>query len=322
MAAAISYINWGLGLVGAAIYAVILAKVRDDLDYGYLIAAAYSGTRPGIVGSLSVTAPLLMNTPEHFMVDQIGIIYLSQTIFSPMHLFVVLGSLLAFLVLFWAMKPPEEEVESVPDEKLDALLPERPDVATDGGEDRYISDRLNESLVFTAFVVIFAGSYIVWHFATQGFIEGLNLNSMNFTLLIIGIALHGGLVNYVRAVENAVEAAAPIILQFPFYGGIQGLFLGSGLALLLVNSIVDLSGPATYPLAVFLGTGILNVFVPSACGQYIVTAEILLGAGTELGVSDPVIISAYTFGDIWTNMIQPFFALPLIAIAGLPVSDI
>ena len=321
----LAYINWGLGLIGAGFYALNLAKVRTDLDFGYLVAAAYAGVWPGITGSLSISAPLLVNTPDHFMQDQIGLIPLNQTIWSPMHLSVVVLTFLAFLVLFLLMEPSGDNIQPVPDEKINELLPDvhSQETTADGGTaNQSWADQLNHSWLFTIFIVALGGSYIVWRLVTDGLINGLTLNSMNFTLLMAGIALHGGLINYVNAINEAITAAAQVVLQFPFYGGIQGIIVGTGLATLLVQSIVDVATASTYPFFVFLITGILNVFVPSAGGQYIVMADILHGAGSNLGVSDATIVSAYTFGDVWTNLLQPFWALPLLGIVGLRIRDV
>lgn len=321
----LAYINWGLGLVGAGFYALNLAKVRTDLDFGYLVAAAYAGVWPGITGSLSISAPLLVNTPAHFMQDQIGLISLDQTIWSPMHLAVVIFTLLAFLILFRLMEPSPDNVQPVPDDKIDELLPDtnNSEATPDGGVTKQSwADRLNHSLLFTGFIVILGGVYIIWRLGTDGLINGLTLNTMNFTLLMVGVALHGGLINYVNAIDDAITAAAQVVLQFPFYGGIQGIIVGTGLATLLVQSIVDISTASTYPFFVFIITGILNVFVPSAGGQYIVMADILHGAGGNLGVAHANVVSAYTFGDVWTNMLQPFWALPLLGIVGLRIRDV
>lgn len=323
--AAFGYINWGLGMIVAVFFALQIARVRDDVDFGYLIAAAYAGIWPGIVGSLSVTAPLLVNTPGHFMEDEIGLIPLSETIFSPMILFVVVTTLFAFILLFWRMQPAPENVDPIADERLDELLPDEDEMAADGGTatpTSSIADRLNQNRLLTAFVVVLGGSYVVWNFYTNGPIGGLNLNTMNTTFLMLGLALHGGLYNYVQAVNNAIDAAAQIILQFPFYGGIQGIIVGTGLATVLVNGAVDIASTSTFPFLAYIVSALLNTFIPSAGGQYITMAPLLHSAGGQLGVSDAVIVSAYTIGDTATNMLQPFFALPILGVAQLSVRDI
>ncbi|MEF8778285.1 MAG: TIGR00366 family protein [Natronomonas sp.] len=317
--AGLAYINWGLGFVTAAFYAIALGALRDDLDYGYLVATAYIGIWPGVAGSLSITAPLLVNTPGHFLEDQIGLIPLTETIWSPLHLSLVIGSLIFTLLLIYLMRPPAETTETIEEEELEELLP-RYDESSENPN--AIAERLNNNPIFVAAIVLLAGSYIMYLVVFEGFIQALGLNSMNFILLTVGILLHGNVVNYANAVGDGATRAGQVILQFPFYGGIQGILIGTGLAVLAVEAIVDIATSTTYPALVFLITGILNIFVPSAGGQYIVMGEILHNAAATLGVADPVIITAYTFGDVWTNMLQPFWALPLLGIVGLRVRDV
>lgn len=59
------------------------------------------------------------------------------------------------------------------------------------------------------------------------------------------------------------------------------------------------------------------MFVPSGGGQWAVQGPIMLPAGVQLGVSPTVTAMAIAWGDAWTNMIQPFWALPLLGIVGL-----
>lgn len=316
-----AYLNWGLGLVVAAFYAIALGTLRDDLDFGYLVATAYIGIWPGIAGSLSITAPLLVNTPDHFMEEQIGLIPLTETIWSPLHLTVVVSTLLITLLLVYLMRPPTETVEPIDEEELETLLPRYDTDQSDEGR-LSIAERANRSPIFTGVLVLMGGSFIMYLVFFEGLFATLGLNSMNFILLILGILLHGNLVNYANAITDGAERAGQVILQFPFYGGIQGILIGTGLVAIAVETITGIATSTTYPALVFLITGILNVFVPSAGGQYIVMAEILHGAGNDLGVAHPVIVSAYTFGDAWTNMLQPFWALPLLGIVGLRVRDI
>lgn len=318
---AFAYINWGLGLIAAGFYAVALGALRDDLDFGFLVASGYIGIWPGIAGSLSITAPLLVNTPGHFMEEQIGLIPLDQTIWSPFHLTTVLMTLLVTFVLIYLMRPPEEKTEAIDEEELERLIP-RYTLKDSDGTRFSIAERLNRNPIFTAIVVALAGSYIVYLAVYQGLFDVLGLNSMNFILLTIGILLHGNLKSYANAITDGAQRAGQVILQFPFYGGIQGILIGTGLAALAVEAIASVATSTTYPVLVFIITGILNIFVPSAGGQYIVMADILHGAGGDLGVAHNIVVSAYTFGDVWTNMLQPFWALPLLGIVGLRVRDI
>src|SRR5699024_12134524 len=85
---------------------------------------------------------------------------------------------------------------------------------------------------------------------------------------------------------------------------------------------VSISTEFTYPLFAFLSAGIVNFFVPSGGGQWAVQGPIMVPAGLEIGVYSAKTAIAVAWGDAWTNMIQPFWALPLLAIAGLIVQDI
>jgi len=122
--------------------------------------------------------------------------------------------------------------------------------------------------------------------------------------------------------QGQVGGAAGIIIQFPFYAGIMGMMTDSGLAATLSRGFVAISNEVTFPLFTFLAAGIVNIFVPSGGGQWAVQAEIMLGAGEELGVSAARTAMSVAWGDAWTNMIQPFWALPALAIAGLSAKDI
>ncbi|TYL37322.1 hypothetical protein CV102_17000 [Natronococcus pandeyae] len=317
----LAYFNWGLGMVAATFYAITLGAIRDDVDFGYLIATAYIGLWPGVLGSLSITAPLLVNTPGHFLEEQIGIISLAETIFSPLHLTVVICTFLASLLLIYLMRPPEDEVEPLQTDRLESLIPKYGETTADGGKPT-LAERLNQNPLFSAIMVILGLVFITYLSVYEGLIATLGLNSMNFILLMTGLALHGSPISYVNAITDGVEKAAQVILQFPFYGGIQGILIGTGLATIIMDSVIAVATATTYPALIFIGTGILNIFVPSAGGQYIVTGEILHGAGESIGTPHSVVVSAYTFGDGWTNMLQPFWALPVIGMAGLQIRNI
>lgn len=162
--------------------------------------------------------------------------------------------------------------------------------------------------------------YLVRHFTTKGF--DLNLNIVIFIFLILGVIFHLKPINYVRAVNEAIKGAGGIALQFPLYGGIQGIMVSSGLAAIIANWFVSFSNQITFPLFTFLAGGIINLFVPSGGGQWIVQGPINIPAGLKLGVDPATVAMSIAYGDQWTNMIQPFWALPLLAIAKLNVRDI
>lgn len=150
---------------------------------------------------------------------------------------------------------------------------------------------------------------------------------MNLVLLFLGILLHGDLRRYVDAIKDSVSSVAGVILQYPFYAGIMAIMVaadaeGISLAVLISNFFVSVSNKVTFPLLTFLSAGIVNFLVPSGGGQWTVQAPIVMTAAARLGVTDNLAAMAIAFGDQWTNMIQPFWALPALAVAGLKAKDI
>lgn len=145
--------------------------------------------------------------------------------------------------------------------------------------------------------------------------------------LFLGIILHKTPLAYVKAFSKSSTSAAGILLQFPFYAGIMGIIMGvgkSGLCLgnMISNACIDISTPQTFPLLTFLSAGLINIFIPSGGGQWAVQAPIMFPAGANLGVDPAITGMAIAWGDAWTNLIQPFWAIPALAIAKLNAKDI
>lgn len=306
-----AWINWGFGLVIGALFARELARTVQGLDYRLAIASAYSGFMIWH-GGLSGSIPLVIATEDHFTQDLIGIVPTSETIFSTLNLAILLALFIAIpLVNRLIMPPPDESVVVDPAKLVD---PEE-EAEADTPSSR-LEHSMTLSLLVGALGLVYVGYYI---FATDG---GLNLNIVNFALLFLGILLHGRPSHFLSSLKKAVEGAGGIIVQFPFYAGIMGMMVGSGLAATLSNGFVAISNEHTFPLFTFLSAGIVNLFVPSGGGQWAVQAPIMLEAGAALGVDPARTAMAVAWGDTWTNLIQPFWALPALAIAGLSAKDI
>ncbi|PKM89615.1 MAG: short-chain fatty acid transporter [Firmicutes bacterium HGW-Firmicutes-12] len=319
VSAVAGWINWGMGLVFGALIAKQMAAQNKDTDFPLLIAAAYSGAYAGIFG-LSITAPLLVNTPGHFLEEKIGLIPVSQTILHPATLITVIVIAVLTALAFKLMRPTkEEEIHSLSKLGLEVET----EVASSSvtvTQEKTLASYLENSWVITLIVVIGGLLYIINHFINKGF--DLNLNILNFTFLIVGLALHKSPINYVNAVIDSVKSVYGIILQFPFYAGIMGMMSGSGLISIIALWFVSFSTTFTFPFFSFLSCTVVNMFVPSAGGQWMIQGPILVEAGQALGVADNLIVNAYTYGDLCTNLIQPFWALPVLGIAGLKMKDI
>ena len=313
------WLNWGFGLIAGALLAKEIARRVRDVDYPLLIASAYSGFviwHAGLSGSI----PLQMGAQGG--TEILGVVYsapTSETIFHPMNLVMVLVILLIMPLVNYAMHPDEDH----------AILVD-PAVLVDEKERTYEIDtpaeKIEHSRILWVITLLLGFAYIVYHFVTNGF--NLDLNIVNIIFMFLGILLHGDLRKYVDAIGDAASGAAGILLQFPFYAGIMGLMVatnpetGVSLAGIIANFFTNISNNVTFPVLTFLSAGIINFFVPSGGGQWAVQAPIVMPAATEMGIEYGRSAMAIAWGDQWTNMIQPFWALPALGVAGLKARDI
>lgn len=305
-----SWINWGFGLVVGALFAKALAR-KVSVDYRLLVASAYSGF---IVwhGGLAGSVPLTIATPGHFSEAQIGVVGTGETIFSGFNLLLLAIMFVIIPLVNRLMLPPESESIIVDSAKLkDDALPsatnERP------------ADKLENSKVL-GLLVGFAGlAYLTNYFVSGG---GLNLNIVNTLFLFLAIVLHGTPRNVLHSLQQAVQGGSGIVIQFPFYAGIMAVMVQSGLAQTMSEWLISFASAESLPVWSFISAGIVNIFVPSGGGQWAVQAPVILPAASELGAEINRVAMAVAWGDAWTNLIQPFWALPVLAIAGLKAKDI
>ncbi|MGO1368661.1 MAG: TIGR00366 family protein [Senegalia sp. (in: firmicutes)] len=317
------WINWGFGLVIGALYARELARQIKTVDYRLLIASAYSGFvvwHAGISGSiplkLATAGPGLSEATAGVVVDPIST---SETIFAPYNLIIVAIILVTMPLLNRAMHPKAEDVIAVDPELL---------VDEDLGvkvENPTFADKMENSPILSILIGAMGFTFIINYFINNGF--DLNLDIVNFIFLFTGIILHGTPRKFLDAIIVAVRGTAGIVLQFPFYAGIMGMMTGlsasgSSLAVVISNGFVNISNETTFPFFSFLSAGVVNFFVPSGGGQWAVQAPIMMPASAELGVSAAKTGMSIAWGDAWTNLIQPFWALPALGIAGLGARDI
>ena len=150
----------------------------------------------------------------------------------------------------------------------------------------------------------------------------LELNILNFFFIMLGLALHGSPLSYVNAITSGMPPASGILLQFPFYAGIMGMMAGAGLITVISDAFVAISNEVTFPLFSFLSAAIVNIFVPSAGGQWQIQGPIMIEAAKAFNISPAVVVNTVTIGDILTNLLQPFFVLPALGLSGLGLKDI
>lgn len=315
-------VNWAVGLIVGAIGArelCLQARARG-IRVHYPLAAA-AGFSPLLLNAVfSASAPLLSNTEGHFLYDKIGLVPITETILAPYNIIVVLTFLIVIPLVIRSMMPQDKDIVEVPLENSD-VTHSTGGQATSAEADQSlggrlsIADRLERSWVVTALPVIAGVGYVIYHFATRGF--DLNLNIVNFILLIAGLIAYKTPAAYVEAVELGIRACGQIVLQFPFYAGIMGMMSASGLVTVFAKWVIAVSTPYTFPLAALLSAGVVNMFVPSAGGQWAVQGPVLIEAAQALDVDIGLTIMAFTYGDQMTNGIQPMWMLPLLGVVAL-----
>ncbi len=320
------WLNWGFGLIVGVVFAKAIARQRSDVDYRLLIASAYSGFvvwHAGISGSI----PLTMATPgESLAMATDGALTapvpLAQTVFEWHNLVTVLFAIVGITIANALMHPKRGIVTISPLLLKDDDGNVAPAVTS---TDKTPAQRLEHSKLLSWLVALMLVAYLVIHLAVRG--AGLDLGGVIMIFLALGLVLHSTPVNYVRAFGKATTGAAGIILQFPFYAGIMGIVTGvgvSGISLggVMAEACIQISNSVTYPLLTFLCAAVLNLFVPSGGGHWAVQAPVMFTAGANLGVDPGLTGMAIAWGDAWTNLIQPFWALPALAIARLDAKDI
>ncbi|MFQ5424456.1 MAG: TIGR00366 family protein [Phycisphaerae bacterium] len=330
------WINWGFGLIAAG---VLACRLRTELarrgvrcQYALIVAGAYAGMMIWH-GGLSGSAPLRMAKEGVRMTGATGagaspiVVGIERTTLSGANLALSAVLVLGVPILLRRMAARDPDVaESLPDDEP-VTAAEPPGGRSSGGT---LADRINRSRVISIGLALLAAGALLHQLASRG-TAAINLNFVNTVFLTLGLLLHRNLPAYVSAVADGGRAVTGIVLQFPLYSGIQGVMAGAGIAAAMSQSFVEASdwfattlhvGPGvTLPVATFLSAGVVNLLVPSGGGQWIVQGPIMCSAAAALSVPLPTTVMALSYGDQLTNMIQPFWAIPLMGLTGVNVRE-
>ncbi len=323
-----AFLNWGLGLIFGAILARKVGEhaLRNNIPINYPLvgAAGYVGLMVWH-GGISGSAPIKVAENNHikdFMkgvsssgnMDQIPeSIGFDLTIFSWWNI-VLFGILLIIVPLVLRRiakltKPTNFKLDHYKFQK-------------DSSEDVVGAEKLDYSKV----VGIGFGLIILVAFFYQYWSDLLSMkitpNMLNFFMLGLAIILHKNFKNFLKAVEEAIKGTSGILIQFPLYFGIMGIMKSTGMVVMISDFFVSVATDTTLPIFTFFSAGLVNIFVPSGGGQWAIQGPIVIESALKLGVPLPKAIMALAYGDQITNMLQPFWALPLLGITKLKAKEI
>ncbi|MCP4464337.1 MAG: short-chain fatty acid transporter [Planctomycetaceae bacterium] len=309
-----SWINWGFGLVVGGVVALEVAKRVPAAPFRVLVAASYSGFLVWHAG-LSGSIPLALNTETDKITQElVGFtVPLSQTTFGTVNLIALASIVILLPTVNWCMLKFVGKAQTASD------IETRPAVPA-SVENQELSTWLERSFLLAGLV---GGLGLL--FLASTLFDGtfrLNLDSVMFVFFIAGLLLHGSPRAFIESVQEAVPKIAPILIQYPLYAGIMALLVKTGLASQMSEYFVSVANADTLPLMTFYSAGLVNLFVPSGGGQWAVQAPVVLPAVEQLGADLDKTIMAVVWGDAWTNMLQPFWAVPLLSIAGMRIKDI
>jgi short-chain fatty acids transporter len=327
-----SWFNWGFSLVFASILAREVARRRPEADYRALAAASFLGLGSIWAQGLSGSAALQMTTPEALAprIREIvargdvvpgGIIPLAHTIFLWQSLLCVVVEIVVVAIVMWYVTPGPDRARSA--EQLGIDLGPPPDATPAPAGPRSPGEWLEHSPVLNLLVVALGGWYLVRYFGQAKHpLAALTLNTLNLAFLLLGFLLHWTPARLMRAVREAVPATWGVVLQFPFYAGIAGMIVYTGLNERIASFFVSISTRETFPPLVSLYSTVLGVFVPSGGSKWVIEAPYVMEAAHELPVHLGWVVAVYDLGEALANLIQPFWMLPTLAILGLRARDV
>ncbi len=323
-------VSWGWVVV-TAVLGRELARRVPGVHYPYLVACAFFSSGAWVVG-LSSSIPLLLNTPGNFLIETGRLaetIPVTATLGSPLNLTVMAVYLVVAPTTMWLLRPRTapitlQDLEVDPTDAPSVTVAEEADAlaAPEPGP----SDTLNNSALLQTAVAAMGLAYLARHFAVRGF--DLDLNLMIFSFLVLGMLLHRRPVRYVVAMARSCSNISGIVFQFPFYAGIMGIMMATGLGAAIASWAAAHVGLRALPLAAYITGAVVNFSIPSAGGEWAVVGPPLVGAVRELaGAAGPDVIRdhvarvalATAYGESVTNLLQPFFLLTVLPVMGAGV---
>ena len=321
VASSLSYLYWGLGLTLGPIVAIYFAREAESrgipVDFPFLLSVTAASTSVWQFG-LSASAPLLMNTPGHFLEKTTGLMPLATTIWAPASIAFVVAFVLALMAAARLLHPrAPAPISAFPDayrlaEPIQAAEAE-PIGATGIRADESISDRIERNSLPT---LVLLGALVLWlyqHFAVKDL--GLDLNSLNTVLLGACLLLHKNVRNFSNSLKAAILACWPIVVLYHLYAGVAGLIQFTPVGESFAAAFASISTRHTFPLLTAMASTVIALFVPSSGGQWVIQGFVTARAAEAVGVSVQRGLLALSVGDQMGNLVTPFWAAIMAGVA-------
>lgn len=299
-------LNWGFGLIVGAFMARFvhesLLKKGINSNAALLASSGYLGMAVWH-GGLSASAPLTVAGNAHFLVETIGVVPVSDTLFSSFNLLVTPGLILVFLITaFFLSKTVSRTTDS-----FDSI-PLHP-IESGGGS------FLARGVGIFMLLVLFTGAV----FGDADGLEMISLNWVNFFLFSIVLVAYRSWDKFSHAVGQGLKTSVDILIQFPFYAGILGVLSSTGALYQLSHLIQSQTTKELFPLITFFSTAFINFLVPSGGGQWAIQGPVIMETAASWDLDFARLVMIFAYGDQISNLLQPFWALPLLSITGVPV---
>jgi short-chain fatty acids transporter len=328
-----SWFNWGFSLIFSAMLAKETARHRPEADYRALAASSFLGLGSIWAQGLSGSAALQMATAGGTIPDKVrevvarngmipgGIIPLRHTIFLWQSFVCVAIEIALVLAIVWLSTPPPARAKTAHDLGVDlgASPSARDEMPSAGRPGEWLEHSPILTILIVALGVTYLGAYVKSAGST---LDAINLDTINLAFLMLGFLLHWTPARLMRAVRDATPAIWGVLLQFPFYAGIEGMITHTRLNQQIAGLFVSLSTRTTFPPLVALYSTVLGVFVPSGGSKWVIEAPYVMAAAHEQHVHLGWMVCVYDLGEALANLVQPFWMLPTLALLGLKARDV
>ncbi|MGE4527235.1 MAG: TIGR00366 family protein [Rhodospirillaceae bacterium] len=310
-----SLINWAFSTILTPILAMYLSRNVKGLHFPFMIAAGYSMMILGQTWCPSASIYALSASSGHFLAGKIGVITQDVSVYNPVNTIMFFGTFLLILLLCIFTRPPQDEVI----EYQGDITSGASDVEED--TEKTFAGFMNRSRALMWIIGLTGLTLIVRSFLNKGILPSLNFNFVIFMFLTLNCFLYSSPSKFLGAYRDSMRSATDVMIQFPFYGGIMGMMTASGLDKAISNMLATFGTADSFYTLSFLSAALLNLFIPSQGGQWIVQGGILTDAAQQLGAHIPYVMNAFVAGDEVTNLLQPLYLIPALALVGMKLKE-